>query len=192
MIGPGHSRLGEQAILKLAAKGQITVELQYAAAKVAASLARRADPQRSRQVSQDCPSRPAASRSRRFAELLKRRGNVEHGKVVFNTTGTCAKCHTIDGVGKDVGPNLSEIGDKFPKDALYESILFPSAAIAHNYETHRIELQSGNVVQGIIVSETADAVTLRRPRRSCRHIRRARSPITRKSKSRSCRPTCKS
>src|SRR5207237_1177315 len=29
----GRSRLGEQAILNLAAKGQITVELQYAAAK---------------------------------------------------------------------------------------------------------------------------------------------------------------
>src|SRR4029077_11052428 len=79
----------------------------------------------------------------------------------YNTTGTCAKCHTINGVGKDVGPNLSEIGAKFPKDALYESILFPSAAIAHNYETHRIELQNGNVVQGVIVSDTADAVTIK-------------------------------
>jgi putative membrane-bound dehydrogenase-like protein len=155
-----HSRLGEQAILKLAAGGRITVELQYAAAKAL-------------QASTDSGIRTEAAKYLKLpepaggkslpplAELLKRRGNVEHGKVVFNTTGTCAKCHTIGGVGKDVGPNLTEIGDKFPKDALYESILFPSAAIAHNYETHRLELQSGNVVQGIITSETADAITIK-------------------------------
>ncbi|HEY2148480.1 MAG TPA: PVC-type heme-binding CxxCH protein [Pirellulales bacterium] len=156
----GHSRLGEQAILKLAAKGQITVELQYAAAKaLQASPDERIRKEAARYLKMPEPAGGAPLPP--LPELVKRRGNVEHGKVVFNTTGTCAKCHTIDGVGKDVGPNLSEIGGKFHKDALYESILFPSAAIAHNYETHRIELQNGNVVQGIIVSETPDSLTLK-------------------------------
>jgi putative membrane-bound dehydrogenase-like protein len=156
----GHSRLGERAILKLAAGGQITVELQYAAAKaLQASIDNgiRAEAAKYLKLPEPAGGKPLPP----LAELLKRRGNVEHGKVVFNTAGTCAKCHTIGGVGKDVGPNLSEIGDKFPKDGLYESILFPSAAIAHNYETHRIELQSGNVVQGIITSETADSITIK-------------------------------
>ena len=64
-------------------------------------------------------------------------------------------------LGKTPDEVRAKIGDKFPKDGLYESILFPSAAIAHNYETHRIELQSGNVVQGIITSETADSLTIK-------------------------------
>ena len=152
----GHSRLGEQAILNLAAKGLITVELQYAAAKVLQASTDdsiRSEAAKYLKLPEPAGGKPLPP----LAELLKRRGNVDHGKVVFNTTGTCAKCHTIGGVGKEVGPNLSEIGDKFPKDGFYESILFPSAAIAHNYETHRIELQSGNVVQGIVTSETADS-----------------------------------
>jgi putative membrane-bound dehydrogenase-like protein len=156
----GHSRLGEQAILNLAAKGLITVELQYAAAKVlqaSTDNSIRSEAAKYLKLPEPAGGKPLPP----LAELLKRRGNVEHGKLVFNTTGTCAKCHTIGGVGKEVGPNLSEIGDKFPKDGLYESILFPSAAIAHNYETHRIELQSGNVVQGIITSETADSLTIK-------------------------------
>jgi putative heme-binding domain-containing protein len=156
----GRSRIGEKAILNLASKGQITVELQYAAAKaLQASPDERIRKEAARYLKLPEPAGGAPLPP--LHELVKRRGNIDHGKIVFNTTGTCAKCHTINGVGKDVGPNLSEIGGKFPKDALYESILFPSAAIAHNYETHRIELQNGNVVQGIIVSETSDSLTLK-------------------------------
>ena len=156
----GHSRLGEEALLNLAAKGQITVALQFSAAKVLQA----SNDQRIRSEAAKYLKLPEPAGGKPLpplSELLNRRGNVEHGKVVFNTTGNCVKCHTINGVGKDVGPNLSEIGGKFPKDGLYELILFPSAAIAHNYETHRIELQSGNVATGIIVSETADAVTVK-------------------------------
>ncbi|HKD38461.1 MAG TPA: c-type cytochrome, partial [Pirellulales bacterium] len=160
MSALGHSRLGEQAILQMASKGQITVELQYAAAKaLQASPDERIRKEGARYLK--LPEPAGGTPLPPLPELVKRRGNGEHGKAVFNTTGTCAKCHTINGVGKDVGPNLSEIGGKFAKDALYESILFPSAAIAHNYETHRIELQNGNVVQGIIVSETSDSLTLK-------------------------------
>ena len=108
-----------------------------------------------------CRMQPAAAHLPPLAELAKLRGNVEHGKVVFNTTGTCVKCHTVNHVGKEVGPNLSEIGNKATRDFLYESILFPSAAIAHNYETWRLELESGNVVTGIIVSETKDAISIK-------------------------------
>ncbi len=82
-------------------------------------------------------------------------------RLVFNSVGTCVKCHTVNGVGKDVGPNLSEIGGKATRDSLYESILFPSAAIAHNFETYRLELENGNVVTGILVNQTPDVVSIK-------------------------------
>ena len=41
----------------------------------------------------------------------------------------CSKCHQINGTGTDFGPNLSEIGAKLAKKALYETILDPSAGI---------------------------------------------------------------
>lgn len=80
---------------------------------------------------------------------------------MFNTKGTCAKCHVVNGMGKEVGPNLSEIGKKLSRQALFESILFPSAGISHNYESYTIILNSGNIVNGLLVNKTAESITLK-------------------------------
>ncbi|MCH8830947.1 MAG: c-type cytochrome, partial [Planctomycetes bacterium] len=79
----------------------------------------------------------------------------------FNTTGNCAKCHQVNGLGKQVGPDLSEIGKKLSRRAMYDSILFPSAGISHNYETYIVALESGNTVNGIVVSRTAKSISLK-------------------------------
>ncbi|MCC7422636.1 MAG: NPCBM/NEW2 domain-containing protein [Planctomycetaceae bacterium] len=94
-------------------------------------------------------------------ELAKLAGNAQKGRVLFNTEATCAKCHVVNGVGKEVGPNLSEIGSKLAKAALHESILFPSAGISHNYETWALSLTNGTTVTGILVSQTPEEVTIK-------------------------------
>jgi putative heme-binding domain-containing protein len=96
-----------------------------------------------------------------LADLLKRGGRAEIGKVVFAGAGTCAKCHVVGGEGKAVGPNLSGIGAKLSKPALYESILAPSAAISHNYETYTALLEDGRSMSGLLVSQAADQVVIR-------------------------------
>ena len=60
-----------------------------------------------------------------------------------------------------MGPNLSEIGAKLSKQALFESIIFPSAGISHNYEAWTIALHDGTTQTGIIVSEDAEKVLLK-------------------------------
>ncbi len=94
-------------------------------------------------------------------ELLERKGDVAKGRIVFHTTGTCAQCHIVNGIGKEVGPNLSEIGKKLAKPAFFESILYPSAAISHNYETWTVLTSDGNVISGVLVSETPDELQLK-------------------------------
>ena len=94
-------------------------------------------------------------------ELVKLDGDAERGKLVFVKTAECAKCHIVNKQGKEVGPDLSEIGSKLSRQAMLESILYPSAGISHNYETYALALDSGNVVSGILVSETGDSVTLK-------------------------------
>jgi putative membrane-bound dehydrogenase-like protein len=96
-----------------------------------------------------------------ISELVARKGDVARGHVLFETTGTCAKCHIVNNKGKDVGPNLSEIGKKLSREAFFESILFPSAGIAHNYEMYSVVLNDGNVVAGLMTSKTDQAVTIR-------------------------------
>lgn len=96
-----------------------------------------------------------------IAELLRRQGSAERGQVVFQKQGTCANCHVVRGTGKNVGPDLSEIGDKLSRQALFEAILFPSAAISHNYERFVVVLANGNTAEGLLVSQTPDMVTIR-------------------------------
>jgi putative membrane-bound dehydrogenase-like protein len=96
-----------------------------------------------------------------LSQLLKTRGDVTKGKLVYNTVGKCNTCHIVNKEGKEVGPDLSEIGSKLSREAFFESILFPSAGISHNYETWTAATDSGNVVTGIKVSETPTEVVLR-------------------------------
>ena len=83
------------------------------------------------------------------------------GKAVFQGVAKCNTCHVVDGEGKEVGPNLSEIGSKLSREAFFESILFPSAGISHNFETWNAATLDGNVVSGIKVSETPAEIVLK-------------------------------
>src|SRR5262245_49263883 len=90
-----------------------------------------------------------------IAELARRSGDAARGReLFFGTTATCAKCHKVKGEGKDVGPDLSEIGTKLSKEALYLSILDPSAGVSFNYETWLVRDFSGTILTGVIVSQT--------------------------------------
>src|SRR5690606_16603826 len=72
----------------------------------------------------------------------------------------CSNCHLVQGEGTNFGPDLSEIGDKLPKVALYNSILFPDQGISFGYEGYRIELKDGTIAMGKIVSETEEKIDL--------------------------------
>ncbi len=96
-----------------------------------------------------------------IAELLRRRGDARRGRAVYEREDTCIQCHIVAGKGKEVGPDLTEIGSKLSREALFESILFPSAGISHNYESWLLTLKNGDAINGIITSETPESVTLR-------------------------------
>lgn len=96
-----------------------------------------------------------------MSELAQKIGNVDNGKIAFNTVGTCNKCHQVNGIGQEVGPNLSEIGKKLGKPALYEAILFPSAAISHGYENWLVLTDEGQIYTGLLVSESAQEIKIK-------------------------------
>ena len=99
---------------------------------------------------------------------------MARGKIVYNTVGKCNTCHIVNKEGKEVGPDLSEIGSKLSREAMFESILFPSAGISHNYETWTAATDAGNVVTGIKVSETATESRPPRQRRDFTHAEEVR------------------
>jgi putative heme-binding domain-containing protein len=97
-----------------------------------------------------------------IAELVQRHGDPIRGREVFDSpTAACVTCHRVRGRGVDFGPDLSEIGDKLGKDALYESILDPNAGVSFGYEAWQLDLKSGDQAYGIIVSETEDEIAIK-------------------------------
>jgi putative heme-binding domain-containing protein len=97
-----------------------------------------------------------------ISELLQRSGDPVNGAAVFQRENVgCIKCHQVHGEGIDFGPNLSEIGTKLGKDALYESILDPSAGISFGYEAWQLEFKNGDEAYGLVTSETEDEVVIK-------------------------------
>jgi putative heme-binding domain-containing protein len=94
--------------------------------------------------------------------LARRTGDSLRGAALFRReTLACIKCHQVNGEGVDFGPNLSEIGTKLGKDALYDAILNPSAGISFGFEAWTIDLKDGNEAYGLIVSETEDELAMK-------------------------------
>ncbi|XZE19019.1 c-type cytochrome [Pirellulaceae bacterium SH449] len=108
---------------------------------------------------------PASSANARempsVQQLVKQRGNVQEGKNLYFGVATCSQCHTVGTEGKNVGPSLTEIGSKLTKEAMYVSILSPSAGISHNYESFAVRTKDDEIVVGLMVSNTDQAITLR-------------------------------
>ncbi|MDB5312825.1 MAG: hypothetical protein JWO38_7027 [Gemmataceae bacterium] len=100
-----------------------------------------------------------------FVELAKKAGSADRGKQVWDASlagaAQCAKCHTVRGVGGQVGPDLSMIGKKGSRENLFESIILPSKAIADQYIQHSITTTAGVTVSGLLVGDNGNAVTLR-------------------------------
>jgi putative heme-binding domain-containing protein len=97
-----------------------------------------------------------------ISQLIKMIGDANKGAAVFRRENVgCIKCHQVHGEGTEFGPNLSEIGTKMGKDALFESILDPSAGISFGYEAWQIELKNGDEAYGLITSETEDEITVK-------------------------------
>ena len=97
-----------------------------------------------------------------IAELVKRKGDPVNGSAVFRRDAVgCIKCHQINGEGIEFGPNLSEIGAKLGKDALYEAILDPSAGISFGFEGWQLTLKNSDDASGLVVNETPDELALK-------------------------------
>jgi putative heme-binding domain-containing protein len=88
-------------------------------------------------------------------------GNAQRGKAVFaSALAKCVTCHKVHGQGGAVGPDLSQIGGKFDRTHLIESILDPSAQISEGFHVTTIESTSGRVFTGIVKAESSTALTL--------------------------------
>jgi len=94
-------------------------------------------------------------------ELLAMQGDAKRGAAVFEgEDAACSTCHSFAGRGKDVGPDLTEIADKYDRATLLDSILNPSATILVGHEAHVIVTADGRTLTGLMLAE-GDSVTIK-------------------------------
>jgi putative heme-binding domain-containing protein len=89
------------------------------------------------------------------------RGDVEAGRALFFDSAespNCSVCHTAHNRGGRVGPDLTEIAGKPPREIL-RSIVAPHAAIEERYATITITTRAGEKFTGVKRDE--DETTIR-------------------------------
>lgn len=152
--GPWQS---ENRLLELAKENRIPKDLHLAAGGVF-QAAWRGDVREEGAKYVKLPGSKEGAELPSVSVLVDKKGNANNGKEVFKNL--CSNCHQINNEGTNFGPDLSEIGDKLSKLAIYNSILFPDQGISFGYEGYRLELKDGSMAMGKIVSETEEKIDL--------------------------------
>ncbi len=94
-----------------------------------------------------------------FAPALKRTGDAARGSQVFDRL--CITCHRLGNRGHTVGPDLTATQFREP-EPLLTHILDPNLYVAPGDIQYIVSDQSGRTFTGLIASETASSLTLRR------------------------------
>jgi putative membrane-bound dehydrogenase-like protein len=160
----GRDPAGSGYLLELAETQQLPAELKGEATAVVhrqrdAEIKSRAD------ALLPLPKSAAGRALPPIAGLALRDGDAARGRALFfrkdQQGAVCARCHRVQGEGETIGPDLSEIGVKLARAALFDSILNPSAGIAHEYRPYVIALANGQILTGLVAERSSERVVLK-------------------------------
>jgi putative heme-binding domain-containing protein len=98
-----------------------------------------------------------AATVQKLLPVADRNGDRERGKEVF--TATCAVCHTFQGTGGKVGPDLSGIGARDRKEILTD-ILDPNRSVEANYRLWNVVIGDEEAFSGRLETETQTTVEI--------------------------------
>jgi putative membrane-bound dehydrogenase-like protein len=95
-----------------------------------------------------------------YKAALELTADKERGKAAFKKN--CATCHRLENVGVEVGPDLLSALRNKSREQLVIDIMDPSREVDPRYLNYLVTTKKGQTLSGMIVSETASSVTLRR------------------------------
>ncbi|RDV13506.1 heme-binding protein [Pontibacter diazotrophicus] len=78
--------------------------------------------------------------------------NLEQGKAIYAAT-LCKSCHTMEGEGGFIGPDLSQLGNRFTTKDILEAIIHPDSVISDQYAATIFHLKDGSSVVGRLTNE---------------------------------------
>ena len=98
-------------------------------------------------------------------------GNVSRGKNLFYGDANCSLCHTVEGKGGRLGPDLTTVGGSRTREAMIESVRDPSRRLAwglteatkefpQEYESVTVVTRDGKEIKGVTLNEDGFSVQI--------------------------------
>ena len=87
-------------------------------------------------------------------------GDAVRGRVIFEGTGRCLTCHRISARGRDVGPDLTDIGRTRTTAAIQRSLVDPTGSMQPINRPVRAVKADGTVITGRRLNEDTYTVQL--------------------------------
>lgn len=94
-----------------------------------------------------------------YQTALNLKGDVDRGRTHFRKT--CAVCHKLEGFGESIGADLNAIRDRGTAAVLL-NILDPNREVKPQFLSYVVVLDSGRTLTGMIATETANSLTIRK------------------------------
>lgn len=139
-----RSASGGEMLIGLASEGKLNGEIMEALAN-----AMKGNPDQSvRAVAADYFKSSAEENNPEVESIVAMQGQSGKGKAVFKSY--CMTCHRMGDEGKDIGPNLTSISQKYGKSGLVDAIIHPSAGMSFGYESWLITKKDGATVFGFL------------------------------------------
>lgn len=112
-----------------------------------------------RQTPQDRAKQIASIKKWLTTELVKQ-ADLEHGSQLFKKQ--CANCHKFFGEGGKIGPDITG-SQRMNLDYMLENIVDPNSTVSKDYQMEVFQTDEGRVINGLVESETPEAVTIQTP-----------------------------
>jgi quinoprotein glucose dehydrogenase len=106
-------------------------------------------------------ARPKADHLAPYREAIAG-GDAEAGRRLFLDKAelSCLRCHKVQGLGGEVGPDLTGLSKRSKRDYILESLVDPNKQIAKGYESVVVVLTNGQTKTGILKSDDGKEVRL--------------------------------
>ena len=90
------------------------------------------------------------------------KGDPSKGAAAYEKA-FCATCHTFGPIGREFGPDLTTVGQRFSREDLVEAVLYPSKTISDLWANEVITKNDGSTVAGTIYREDGSEVVVQIP-----------------------------
>ena len=93
----------------------------------------------------------------RLLPYLQEEGTQKRGQELFREL--CVQCHTFQGEGQNIGPDLTGVGVRDPREILSE-VVNPNRSLEANYRQWMVQTTDGVVLTGKLQGETRTTIEL--------------------------------